>query len=249
MLADDKRQLLTSDIRCTIVSNYKNNAVLFDIFYRLNTGSVPLSSQELRQALIRGPYSDFIMESTNKKIPLHTVMNLSEPDNRLRDAEILIRFISFSNREETYRGNLTEFLNDSLRYGNENWENEKENFIRILETFNTATQNLINTFPKGKVGRKISNNQWESQFNRVLFEVEVYYFSKLDQDFISNNSQGFKNAFYSFFLQNDTFLSTIESTTKSLERYYTRFYIFQEFINKLFGVNINSIPTPDPNRD
>ena len=50
---DDLRQLTNADIRCTIITGYRSNAVLYDIFYRLNTGSVPLSSQEIRPELYR----------------------------------------------------------------------------------------------------------------------------------------------------------------------------------------------------
>ena len=57
--SEDQRGLRNADIRCTIISNYKDVGVLYDIFYRLNAGSVPLSSQELRQVLNRGPFADF----------------------------------------------------------------------------------------------------------------------------------------------------------------------------------------------
>jgi len=45
----DRRQLTNADIRTTIITGFKDEDVLYDIFYRINTGSVPLSSQELRQ--------------------------------------------------------------------------------------------------------------------------------------------------------------------------------------------------------
>lgn len=57
-MKDESRQLMNADIRCTVISNYRSPAVLYDIFYRLNTGSVPLGSQELRQVLNRGPFAD-----------------------------------------------------------------------------------------------------------------------------------------------------------------------------------------------
>jgi hypothetical protein len=103
---DDYRQFLNSDARCTIITGYTSEQVLYDIFYRLNSASVPLSSQELRQVLNRGEFSQLIMEETNRKIPLHTVMGLSGPDSRLRDAEILLRYLGLRLRGDTYRGNL-----------------------------------------------------------------------------------------------------------------------------------------------
>ncbi|WP_370204638.1 DUF262 domain-containing protein [Pararhodobacter marinus] len=63
------RQFLNSDIRCTIITGYKSEQVLYDIFYRLNSASVPLSSQELRQVLNRGPFSELIMAETNWSCP------------------------------------------------------------------------------------------------------------------------------------------------------------------------------------
>ena len=86
--------------------------MLFDIFYRLNSGSVPLTTQELRQVLIRGDFSNFLIEKTSldpiTKQPnnLHKILKLKEPDKRLRDTELLLRLISFYLFWEKYDGNL-----------------------------------------------------------------------------------------------------------------------------------------------
>ncbi|MFN8720014.1 MAG: DUF262 domain-containing protein [Rhodospirillales bacterium] len=44
---EDQKNLLGADLRCTIISHYRSQDVLYDIFYRLNSGSSPLSSQSL----------------------------------------------------------------------------------------------------------------------------------------------------------------------------------------------------------
>src|SRR6266496_2494163 len=46
---DEFRFFMNSSIRCTVISNFRSTDVLYDIFYRINTGSVSLSTQELRQ--------------------------------------------------------------------------------------------------------------------------------------------------------------------------------------------------------
>src|SRR5690348_13568738 len=140
---DDKRQLLNADIRCTVISNYYNNSVLYDIFYRLNTGSVPLSSQELRQVLKRGPFANFLIESTNDKLPLHEILNLSGPDNRLRDAEILLRFIAFSEFGGMYGGNLSPFLDHAMDAVNRNWNIYQPKVESLLGELNVASAALI----------------------------------------------------------------------------------------------------------
>src|SRR6185437_1926578 len=106
----DVRQFRNSDIRCTVISNYKKPDVLYDIFYRINTGSVPLSSQELRQVLNRGGFSKYLIEATSQKNPLWDVLRISAPDPRLRDVELLLRLIAWRLYSVGYTGNMKPFL-------------------------------------------------------------------------------------------------------------------------------------------
>lgn len=242
---DDYRQLINADIRCTVISNYKSNDVLYDIFYRLNTGSVPLGSQELRQVLNRGAFADFLIESTNVRLPLHGVLNLSGPDNRLRDAEILLRFIAFSLFGKNYGGNLTPFLDESMKTINENWGKFEPVVNGLLGDLNLATSRLAAVFGEKLVGRKFANNEWETRFNRALYEVEVYYFGKLPaRVFDATNAERLKTAFQQFCGGTPEFLDSIETSTKNLQRYRRRYELFQGFVNQAFGTNIADVPLP-----
>ena len=242
---DDYRQLINADIRCTVISNYKSNDVLYDIFYRLNTGSVPLSSQELRQVLNRGPFAEFLIESTNVTLPLHGVLSLTGPDNRLRDAEIVLRYIAFSLFGTSYGGNLTPFLDGSMKTINEDWAKFKPTVTELLAEINSATMLLINTFGEKWVGRKFSNGNWESRFNRALYEVEIYYFGKLPQaDFQKVGAETIKTAFQEFCGGTPEFLDSIETSTKNLQRYRRRYELFQGFVNRTFGTSIDYVPLP-----
>lgn len=92
-----------SALRCTVISNYPSDESLYDIFYRLNSGSTPLSSQELRQALNKGPYSQFLISVTDEDNILRQVMTIKEPDKRLRDVEVLLRCMSFLKYAKDYK--------------------------------------------------------------------------------------------------------------------------------------------------
>jgi hypothetical protein len=212
-----QRNLRNSAIRCTVVSNYDDTDVLYDIFYRLNSGSVPLSSQELRQALNRGPFSDFIMTSTNDRMPLHQVLNLSSPDRRLRDAEILLRFIALTLFGKDYAGALSPFLDSTMRKINKNWKSDsyKSKVTSILDSFNQATDNLLKTFPKNRVGRRYSDDKWEGRFNRALFEVQAYYFSKIPETKLTKSaSEKFLKAFQRLCSEDEDFRESIGATTE-----------------------------------
>lgn len=242
---DDLRQLTNADIRCTVITGYQSNAVLYDIFYRLNTGSVPLSSQELRQALYRGPFSELLITSTNEMLPIHKVLNLNEPDNRLRDAEILLRYISFSKFGTAYGGNLTPFLDDSMRRINSDWAQEEASVRELVDEFNLATSRLIDVFGKKKVGRKFNSNGWEVRFNRALFEVQAFYFGKIGgADFAAVPAEQAVGAFETFCSESTEFRDSIEASTKNLQRYRTRYDKFQEFVNQVYGTQLDCVPLP-----
>jgi hypothetical protein len=239
----DATDLLNSDIRCTVISNYRDIGVLYDIFYRLNSGSVPLSSQELRQVLNAGPLANYLIEQTNQIIPLHSVLRLDGPDARLRDAELLLRHIAFSIYGHLYDGNLTPFLDRSMAKLNDAWDQQGGRVQNLFERFNYSTDFLLSAFPANKVGRKFTKAQWESRFNRALFEVQVYYFSMLsDGDLKNIDKTKVVSAFQKLCNENQTFQDSIEVSTKTIEKYDTRFSLFRDAMNTALGLTVTEIP-------
>jgi hypothetical protein len=240
----DVRNLMNSDIRCTIISNYESSQILYDIFYRLNTGSVPLSSQELRQVLNRGEFANYLIATTNDTLPLHEVLNLKGPDARLRDAEILLRYIAFSRFGADYSGNLTPFLDSKMATINAAWGEMEGEVERLTAGFNFGTQELLNALGNKRVGRKVTEKGWETRFNRALFEVEVYYASRLDAGLLADKAAAFSSAFESLCLERPDFVDSIETSTKTIDKYYTRFSLFREMVNRVFLTNITDVPVP-----
>ncbi|MEJ7934963.1 DUF262 domain-containing protein [Sphingobium sp. AN558] len=240
----DVRNLMNSDIRCTIISNYESPQVLYDIFYRLNTGSVPLSSQELRQVLNRGEFANYLIATTNEKLPLHDVLNLNGPDARLRDAEILLRYIAFSMFGDDYTGNLTPFLDAKMAVVNAAWSAMEGAINDLTNGFNYGTQQLIDGLGDKKVGRKFTEKGWETRFNRALFEVQVYYASRLAPGQIIEKAKAFGSAIESLCLERPEFVDSIETSTKNIDKYYIRFSLFRDMVNRVFEAEITDLPVP-----
>ncbi|OON66777.1 hypothetical protein B0919_21585 [Hymenobacter sp. CRA2] len=241
---EDFRQFMNADLRCTIISNFDKDDVLYDIFYRLNTGSVPLSTQELRQVLNKGLFSDYLFKVTNKTLNLHKVLGLSGPDNRLRDVEIILRCLSFVLFGEGYTGNLKQFLDYSMKEINTNWDKYSSRVEEAFVDFEESTLRLSKVFDGYKfVGRKYTNGKIESRFNRALFEVQTFYFSLLDREI--NGYDDRASDFHSRFIKlcdNNDFKKSIESTTKTHASYFTRFEYFREVVNQAFQVDIRRNP-------
>lgn len=235
--------LLNSDIRCTVISNYTSSSVLYDIFYRLNTGSVPLSSQELRQVLNAGKFADYLIEKTNQIIPLHSVLRLDGPDARLRDAELLLRHIAFTFFGPSYDGNLMPFLDGSMERINKSWPQYESKVDAVFAAFNRATAFLLESFPENKVGRKYTGDKWETRFNRALFEVQAFYFSRVSPDSLATAS---KEAVVASFMklcnEDKRFQDSIETSTKTIQNYEARFTRFQKAMNAALEIAVDAVP-------
>lgn len=240
---DDHREFLNSDIRCTVISNYSSNDVLYDIFYRLNTGSVPLSTQELRQVLNRGDFANALLEYTNTLRPIHTILNLSEPDPRLRDAELLLRAVAIQLFGDRYAGNLKRFLDESMEAISRLWSSDQGQISDVLSNIDAATRRAIDTLGKKRVGRKFRNGSWETRFNRSIFEAQVFYFGLISDDDITESKKAeFSKAFETLCTEDKDFLSAVEATTKTNESYEIRFQAIRNLFNEVFGTGIDRVP-------
>lgn len=77
-------------IRTVMVRNWPNEDYLNEVFLRLNTGSVQLSPQELRQALHPGPFTKFLDDFSSSCKPLQQSLGNDAPDFRMRDVELTL---------------------------------------------------------------------------------------------------------------------------------------------------------------
>lgn len=236
------RMFDNSALRCTVISNYPNDESLYDIFYRLNAGSVSLSSQELRQALNKGYFSEFLISVTDEDSLLRKVMNLKEPDKRLRDVEVLLRCMSFLKYAFMYKGNLLRFLDDTTRHFNKHWSDEEKTIKNLKERVMLAIKKLYIVFGSyDDIARKYKNGDKFKQFNRVIFEVLVFFFDKINMDkLIAENNQRFKDLYKELFAKDTDFQATIDGSTKNMDNYKIRYSRIQDIVNDAYDVNITS---------
>lgn len=231
-----------SALRCTVISNYPSDESLYDIFYRLNSGSTPLSSQELRQALNKGPYSQFLISVTDEDNILRQVMTIKEPDKRLRDVEVLLRCMSFLKYAKDYKGNLLQFLDNTMRIFNDLWKTEETDIKALERKVMDTIYKLIEVFGACDiVARKYKNGERNKQFNRVLLEVLVYFFDKVDKTKLTEeNNHNFVLAYKKLFEVDTDFQATIDGSTKNMENYKIRYSRIQDIVNEVYGLKLVS---------
>ena len=107
----DRARLDTSIIHATVIkqmSPSNDDTSLFHVFERLNTGGSKLSDQEIRVALFNGPFLDFIAEENDFQV-WRAMYGPKSP--RLKDQELIIRFLALYLDGATYVKPMKEFIN------------------------------------------------------------------------------------------------------------------------------------------
>lgn len=224
-------------IRTSVVKNCPNEEVLYQIFYRLNTGSLPLSPQELRFALKPGEFSEFL-DSTSAQLEVFKyIFNDKKPDFRMRDAELLLRHLANKFFIVEYSGNLKKFLDESYQKFADSFEAYSYGLHHEIKQLDDAHCFLVEAFGED-LYKKWKNGKFESRFNRSVFEVMAYIFSYPHvRDNVRSRIQDIKHVFVQKMAEDHSFLAYFESTTKSVEAVSNRFSLTAELFNDKLGAD------------
>ena len=143
------RRLEERTIKCLRIDSTVDAQVKFDIFERLNTGSIKLESQELRNVTARGPFND-VLKDLAKKSYFRRLIQVDDksPDEsakvkKMEDVELVLRFFA-------------------LRY--EGHEKIKKGFKEFL----TVSQNELNKLDAAEIESRVQHFEGYMEF---LLEV------------------------------------------------------------------------------
>jgi len=232
------RAIDTATIRTVVIRGWSNDNVLYEIFHRLNSGSVGLSPMELRMALVRGPFVRSLIKEASYPSAIHRLLNLTTPDKRMKDVEIVLRYLAFSDGRVQYRGNLKDFLDDYCRLKNK--EFRFEDLRANLEKLDTVVSVGLDVFPSNTFGHKYipTQDRFEGVLNRAVLDVLVASLTvePLSKQVLQSPSE-FVDLFKSA-CSDPKFMKSVESTTKSVEATNTRFRIWYELIKRAYGIEI-----------
>ncbi|WP_405810359.1 DUF262 domain-containing protein [Streptomyces sp. NBC_01520] len=214
-LDDDLNAFLNETIRTVVVRRWPNEEFLNLVFLRLNTGSVKLSPQELRQALHPGNFTDYLDDAASASEWLRQALRIKKPDFRMRDVEIMLRFFAFQYRLNEYSGNLKAFLDGTVNHLNDAWENQEEDIKEVAKRCEKAIATTFEIFGENAFYRW-SKDGYEGRFNRAVFDIMTYYFSDENvAEFAISRKEAVEGAFKNLCESDTEFVESIQTTTKT----------------------------------
>jgi len=222
-------------IRTVVIKVWKSEDVLYTIFHWLNTGSVPLSTQELRQALHPGSFLSFTSKFSEQSHSLQTLLGLTKPDFRMRDVELVVRYFAFQLRLMEYRGNLKRFLDETCDILNKKWIAEESHLREVAIQMDQSIEVATKIFSKSHVFRKWDGERFERPLNRAVFDVVANSLANSEIRMLALTNKAFVLQAFKNLCSDKDFRLAIESTTKSKVAVRTRFSKWYESLGAAIG--------------
>lgn len=168
-----QRRINELEINVNVIRATTPRAVMFNVFARLNQGGLPLSAQEIRNAIFPGPWRDQVRRLAQSKEFLKATEN-RVPTDRQQDMEMVLRFLALWSLGPPFirppNQVLDKFLNDSVEHRltamtESQWAGAEAAFMRGL----SATCKVFGRH----AFRKSHGKYIRSPINKGLFESQM----------------------------------------------------------------------------
>ncbi|MBI2541531.1 DUF262 domain-containing protein [Candidatus Woesearchaeota archaeon] len=204
-------------IRVVKILKESHPDIKFDIFERLNRGSVKLSDQELRNCIYRGKFNFLLKMLAAGNQDFLQIQNLKEPHKRMKDVERVLRFLAFCDRGiQNYKSPIKGFLNDYMEEKRDIEDSEAkekaERFKKCVELVKVVFGDLAGR--RWQAGdEEDPNGELSSLFNEGIFDAQMVGFMDYTKHDIIPNAQVIKDVYLDLISGDRKFIETVEIAT------------------------------------
>lgn len=169
-----KRRINDRTINCLRIDSTVDETVKFDVFERLNTGSVQLTSQELRNSTYGGPFNKLLQELSKDQTFIALTHFSKKRIDKMDDLEFILRFFALTGgRYKKYTPLMSNFLS---RFMQQHQNDQPEKIQTFRKQFLSAMQRIarhLGTEAFAKKNPSGSNRKLASRFNAAVFDAVV----------------------------------------------------------------------------
>ena len=238
----DQRQIRTRVIRAIIISVDSDPMMAFEVFERLNTGSIALNAQEVRNSTHRGPMNELIKELADNSA-FRLGIGTSRPRPRMVDNELILRYLALEHGWAGYRPPLKRFLNTYMKSANA-WSEEE--LAAVASMFNYAVLGVLGAFGLGSFRLIDSRGEpIDRSINRALAEAQLTAFSWVtNADSIADCKPEIVREM-SLLYRNVGFLDAVQRATGDRKRTHRRLGMFCEALGRA-GLELDKSVSYEP---
>ncbi|RFP62744.1 MAG: DUF262 domain-containing protein [Limnothrix sp. CACIAM 69d] len=178
----DKTGLNKRHLRCIVILNESDPNLKFEVFERLNTGSVALSDQEIRNCVYRGAFNNLLSKCASLSQYQELIRFPMEKKKQLKDQEFVLRFFAYRDLPPDYNDNYAEYLSNYMEQYRIISSEQESNLLKLFE----KTVNLIhkiltpNTAFRKPKDANDPEQGWSTSFiNGAIYESQMIVYSCL----------------------------------------------------------------------
>ena len=222
-------KIRTTTLHTIVIKKESNEDVKFEIFERLNTGSIKLNEDEIRNSVYRGNYIKLLAE-LEQNVTFDEIIKKENFKNRMIYRGMILRFFALSEKTYlNYKPSMKQFCNKELR-DNQFLSNEKQKEYR--ERFNHCIDLVKVVFGETAFRRySISDGKsgWvTSRINMSLFDIQMCGFVNYSKNDVLRNADFIREAMIDLMTNNTEFINSILLTTSDKATLQKRFKIWFE---------------------
>ncbi|MDE0192039.1 MAG: DUF262 domain-containing protein [Gammaproteobacteria bacterium] len=166
-----QRRIEETSLMANVIQPGTPEEVTFNIFSRINTGGMTLTSQEIRHALHKGPVLDFLKDLAQSNAFLEAT-GRSISDARMADRECVLRFMAFCDRRwQRYSASddLDRWLGNGMTEINSMTDSERASVGQTFKSAMQLAQEIFGQYAFRKCYGPDDNRK--RPVNKALFEV------------------------------------------------------------------------------
>jgi len=225
----DRRLITTRTIRCIVIQKESHPEIRFDVFERLNSASVKLTPQELRNSNFRGKLNKLIIELCEDKT-FQKIRRTDDIDARMSDAEMILRFFAFHFNGVAYKGVFAPFLDAYLSAGQHMPDNEiDQHRVRFINTVGRVDA----VFGRNAFRQIDASNNYASQINRAIFDIIMLSFAHITRDQLIGKKDEIVAELKDLCLNDAVFQDAIGRATRDRTRLNNRARLWVERLRKI----------------
>ncbi len=231
-----QRRVEETSLVLNIIQPGTPDEVMINIFRRLNTGGLPLTGQEIRNALYKGRVRQFLADMVVTE-PFQRATDGRVSDERMDAQECVLRFTAFYlNGWRNYdRNDLDAYLSEAMRQINGLGQ---ANFDKVCARFLVAMDAAYEIFGLDAFRKRYFAFDGRKPVSKALFEVWSVNLANLEPDQLNaliNRRDTVKVSFMNLMKSDNFFDVSISSSTGTIQRVHKRFVAIEELIRQVIG--------------
>ena len=236
---EEKNKIRKTTLHTIVIKKESNEDVKFSIFERLNTGSIKLNEDEIRNTVYRGNYINLLSELEENKT-FHEVVQKENFKRRMFYRGMILRFLALSEKSYiNYQPSMKQFCNKELRdnrhLNDEKADEYRKRFLHCIDLVKVVFGKTA--FRRySYVGEDKKKGNWTTtRINMALFDIQMCGFVNYSKNEVLNKADYIREAILEMMINNQTFIDSILIQTSNKEVLKKRFKIWLGKLDEIIG--------------